>query len=112
VEAFVSEDHPEIRFELRSVKEGPRTDEDSAPRLEDDGLPEISFDLSFLDHREAADIEPAEEGQLQMRFDRQQQESDLLEGFRQRTADLQRLAAEREDPRPSRLERPKSRQAG
>jgi hypothetical protein len=103
---------PEIQFDLRSTAPGAQSEVESAPRLEDDGLPEIRFDLSFLDQREPAAVEPAEAGDHEMRNDTQRQERDLQEGFRQRTAELARRSTEREDDGPSRVERVTAHQPG
>src|SRR5262245_55646797 len=93
--ASVASNLSDVLLLMRSL-EGARNQRESAPSLDRDGLPEIAFDLSFLDQREAVDIEQAEVRDLQMRYDRQRQESDLQEGFRQRTAELARRSAERE----------------
>src|SRR5262245_40031143 len=83
--ASVTDDHSVLQLALRSL-EGARTQGESVPDLDRDGLPEIAFDLSFLDQREAVHVKQAEVRNFQMRYDRQRQESDLQEGFRQRTA--------------------------
>jgi hypothetical protein len=110
-EAYVPE-VPEIQFDLRSIAPGAQGEVESAPRLEDDGLPEIRFDLSFLDQREPVDVEQAEVGDPDMRNDTQRQERDLQEGFRQRTAELARRSSEREDGGPNRPERLRVHQPG
>ena len=58
------------------------------PVFED--LPDITFDLSFLDAHERSSLQPANR-----RLDREQQERNLEEGFRLRAAEVARRAAER-----------------
>ncbi len=79
--------------------------------MDADNLPEIKFDLSFLtertepelvfdessifDKREAVDVEKPVVRDFHMRDDRQRQESNLEEWFRERAAEIARSAAER-----------------
>ncbi len=65
-----------------------------------------------VDQGEAIDIEQAEIGDLQMWDDRQRKEGDLEEWFRQRTAELARRRAERNQRAANRLERLQAHQAG
>lgn len=75
-----------------------------------DNLPEIEFDLSFLtkgrepelvfddsifDESEAVNVEQPKVRDLQMRDDRQRQESDLEQWFRERATEIARSAAQR-----------------
>jgi hypothetical protein len=70
---------PEIKFDLSFLE-----------------VPEIKFDLSFLDRRELADGTEAEVGGLHMRYHARRQERDLEEGFRERAAEVARRAAKRD----------------
>jgi hypothetical protein len=70
---------PEIKFDLSFLE-----------------VPEIKFDLSFLDRRELVDGEEAEVGGLHMPYHARRQERDLEEGFRERAAEVARRAAERD----------------
>ena len=70
---------PEIRFDLSFLE-----------------VPEIKFDSSFLDQPELVDVEGAEVGDLHMGNPRGWQERDLDEGFRQRATEVARHATERQ----------------
>ena len=59
-------------------------------------LPEITFDLSFLNEWTPVDVEDPEAGDLDVDYDRERQESDLQRWFHQRAAEIARRAAERE----------------
>jgi MFS family permease len=85
-------------------------DIDDLPEIGD--LPEITFDLSFLDQREAVDVEQAEVGDLEMRDDRKRQESNLEEWFRERAAEIARRATERDQARADRLKGLEAHQSG
>ena len=63
----MAKDFPEVDSDSRLVPSRTPKQSADAPRLERDGLPEIAFDLSFLDQREAFDVEEPEVGDLQMR---------------------------------------------
>ena len=107
-ESFVADDLPEIQFDLSSVASSVKAEDEPPPPSRGRWtFLEIAFDLSFLDQREAVDVEQAEVSNLQMRNDRQRQERDLQEWFRQRTAELRRAAqrSEASPPRPLRMGR-------
>jgi MFS family permease len=80
-----------------------QTTEIAAPPLAFDNLPDITFDLSFLTEpapsllhkRKPVDVEEAKVGYFHVRDDRERQERNLEEGFRQRAAEVARRAAER-----------------
>ncbi|MCR4281743.1 MAG: hypothetical protein NUV72_01745 [Bauldia sp.] len=59
-------------------------------------LPEITFDLSFLDEWTPADVEVPEAGGLDVDYHRERREGDLQRWFHQRAAEIARRAAERE----------------
>jgi MFS family permease len=67
---------------------------------------------SYRNEREAIDVEEAEVRDLEMRDHRQRQESNLEEWFRQRTAELARRGAERDQASPDLLKRLKAHQPG
>ena len=69
---------PEIRFDLSFLE-----------------VPEIKFDLSFLDQSELVDVEESEASDLDMANHWGRQERDLEERFRQRATEVARRAAER-----------------
>ncbi len=83
-----------------------------APALGSDGLPEVNFDMSFLHQLEPVHVEEPEIGDLHMRNDREWQESNLEEWFRQRAAELARRATQRHEAGVDRLERLKAHQPG
>ncbi len=77
-----------------------------------EGLSEINFDMSFLHQLEPVDVEEPEIGDLHVRNDREWQESNLEEWFRQRAAELARRATQRHEAGVDRLERLKAHQPG
>ena len=92
-----------------------RKDEASEAPIAGDAVvglePLFPLDLT-LDENEAIDVEQAEIRDLQMRDDRQRQESDLKERFRQRAAEIARRGAERHQARTDELERLQTHQPG
>ena len=91
----VFDDLPEIRFDL-SFLTAPSSDLPTmdAPALD---LPEITFDLSFLAGPDPKD-QPETTTGLRVARDREQQERDLEEGFRQRAVEVARRAEQRSRP--------------
>jgi hypothetical protein len=82
---------PEIKFDLSFLE-----------------VPEIKFDLSFLDRRDLVDSQEAELGDLHIRYRARRQERDLEEGFRERAAEVARRAAERDRDSVHPFERPRT----
>jgi MFS family permease len=83
-----------------------------AAEAEDDPLPPVNFDMSFLHQLEPVDVEEPEIGDLHVGNDREWQESNLEEWFRQRAAELARRSAQRHQPGVDRLEGLDTHQAG
>lgn len=79
-------DLPDIKFDLSFLNE----------------LPEIEFDLSFLAEPEVA-VAKTGAGQFNVDYDRERQERNLDEGFRQRAAEVARRAAQRYGASPGHL---------
>jgi MFS family permease len=84
--------------------------EDAAP--ESDAVPPVNFDMSFLHQLEPVDVEQSEIGDFHVGNDREWQESNLEEWFRQRAAELARRSAQRHQPGVNRLERLETHEAG
>lgn len=80
------DDLPDIKFDLSFLNE----------------LPEIEFDLSFLADNDAPTLR-TEAGQFNVRYDRERQERNLEEGFRQRAAEVARRAAQRYGAHPGQI---------
>ena len=75
-----------------------------APALASDALPDVNFDMSFLHQLEPIHVEETEIGDLHVGNDREWQESNLEEWFRQRAAEIARRAAKRHQTSVDRLE--------
>jgi MFS family permease len=77
-----------------------------------DPAPPVNFDMSFLHQLEPVHVEKTEVGDFHVGNDREWQESNLEEWFRQRAADLGRRAAQRQQAGTDRLEGLETHQAG
>ncbi len=87
-------------FLLRRPKDAPAAFVDGVDDVpEIDPLPEVKFDLSLLHELEPIDVEQPEVGDLEVGNNREWQESNLEEWFRQRAAELARRAAKRHQAR-------------
>lgn len=84
----------------------------TAGQPEGEAGPAVNYDMSFLHEIEPIHVEKTEIGDLHVGNDREWQESNLEEWFRQRAAELARRSTQRHQPGANRLEGLQTHQPG